>query len=57
MPFYTFKCPSCGKVKDVIQSMDSPNPKCGSTKMERIFKVNAKPQSKGGSWSFSKKKG
>ena len=29
MPFYTFKCPKCNIEKDILQSMDSPNPKCG----------------------------
>ena len=28
MPFYTFKCPNCDIEKDILQSMDSPNPKC-----------------------------
>ena len=28
MPFYTFKCPNCNIEKDILQSMDSPNPKC-----------------------------
>ncbi len=28
MPFYTFQCPNCNLKKEVLQSMNSPNPKC-----------------------------
>ena len=28
MPFYTFKCPNCDVVKEILQKMDDPNPKC-----------------------------
>ena len=28
MPFYTFKCPKCNIQKEVLQKMDSLNPKC-----------------------------
>ena len=66
MPFYTFKCPSCYKEQDILQSMKSPTPvcercvkaSCGTyiPEMERVFKVNAKPHSKDGSWDFKKEK-
>jgi len=64
MPFYTFKCPECEDVKEVLQSNQTP-PTCDKcTKMvprhivdmERVFKVNAKPHSKDGSWEFKKEK-
>ena len=67
MPFYTFKCPSCNKEQEVLQSIKSAKPvcercveaSCGThiPEMERVFKVNAKPASKDGSWGFGKKKG
>ena len=66
MPFYTFKCPSCNKEQDILQSMKSPNPVCKrcveascgthTPEMERIFKANAKPGSKDGSWGVGKSK-
>ena len=65
MPFYTFKCPKCKDEKEVLQSTSKP-PNCKKCStilprnyitMERVFKVNAKPSSKNGSWGFSKKKG
>ena len=28
MPFYTYKCPNCDIEKEILQKMDSPNPKC-----------------------------
>ena len=28
MPFYTFKCPSCNKEKEVLQKMNEPEPVC-----------------------------
>ena len=64
MPFYTFKCPECEDVKEVLQSNQTP-PLCKecstivprrNVKMERVFKVNAKPHSKDGSWEFKKEK-
>ena len=55
MPFYTFKCPSCKKEKDVLQGMNDDAPICDGTEMKRVFKVNAKPISKDGSWGFGKK--
>ena len=66
MPFYTFKCPECEDVKEVLQGMNDSPPLCKkcstiiprrNVKLERVFKVNAKPSSKNGSWGFSKKKG
>ena len=57
MPFYTFKCPSCNKEEDVLQSMNADAPKCkkcNTIEMKRVFKVNAKPGSKDGSWNFGK---
>ena len=64
MPFYTFKCPECEDVKEVLQSNQTP-PTCDKctkmvprhiVEMERVFKVNAKPHSKDGSWEFKKDK-
>ena len=57
MPFYTFKCPSCEKEKDVLQGMNDKPPICDGVEMKRIFKPNAKPGSKDGSWGFGGKKG
>ena len=65
MPFYTFECPKCEDVKEVLQGMDDSLPTCKEcstilprnyVKMERVFKVNAKPHSKDGSWNFKKDK-
>ena len=64
MPFYTFKCPTCGDVKEVLQPNQTPLlcEECSSivprryVKMERVFKVNARPHSKDGSWNFKKEK-
>ena len=57
MPFYTFKCPSCKKEEDVLQTMKAPNPVCKRCvdascgmhipEMERVFKSTGKPQFKG----------
>ena len=64
MPFYTFKCPECEDVKEVLQSNQTP-PTCDKctkivprhiVEMERVFKVNARPHSKDGSWNFKKDK-
>ena len=64
MPFYTFKCPECEGEKEVLQSNQTP-PTCDKctkmvprhiVEMERVFKVNAKPHSKDGSWEFKKDK-
>ena len=63
MPFYTFKCPKCEKVKEVLQKMNDSPPTCEDcstilprryVNMKRVFKVNAKPKSKDGSWGFDK---
>ena len=65
MPFYTFKCPKCEDVEEVLQKMNDSPPLCKEcssivprryVKMERVFKVNAKPHSKDGSWDFKKDK-
>ena len=55
MPFYTFKCPSCKKEKDMLQGMNDKAPICDGVElkrhpvvlMERVFKSTAKPQFKG----------
>ena len=66
MPFYTFKCPKCEDVKDILQGMNDKPPTCEecsnvlprfNVEMKRVFKVNAKPPSTGGKWNFGKKKG
>ena len=65
MPFYTFKCPECKKEKDFLQGMNDSKPICDGVEMkrhpvsvmERLFKPNAKPGSKDGSWGFGNKKG
>ena len=63
MPFYTFKCPKCKKEKDVLQKMSDKSPTCDKcskmvprnlVEMKRVFKPNAKPGSKDGSWEFGK---
>ena len=35
MPFYTFKCPSCNKEQEILQSITSANPVC-----ERCIKAS-----------------
>ena len=55
MPFYTFKCPSCNKEEEILQSMNTAKPVCEKCvrascgihipEMKRVFKVNAKPAS------------
>ena len=65
MPFYTFKCPSCKIEEDILQGMNDPAPICKrcsthsvgihEPEMKRIFKPNAKPGSKDGSWDFGGK--
>ena len=66
MPFYTFKCPKCENLKEILQGMDDKPPNCEKCskilprfeiEMERVFKANAKPGSKDGSWGFGRKKG
>ena len=65
MPFYTFECPKCKRQKEELQSMgEVKEPVCSECStilprkwiyMKRVFKVNAKPASKDGSWGFGKK--
>jgi len=57
MPFYTFKCPSCSKEQEILQSIKSANPVCERCikascglhipTMKRVFKSTGKPQFKG----------
>ena len=57
MPFYTFKCPSCNKEEEVLQSMTTADPVCKSCvsascgihipEMERVFKSIGKAKFKG----------
>ena len=66
MPFYTFKCRTCGDEKEELRKMgDDKEPLCPVCcynteadgkyeRMEKIFKPNAKPGSKDGSWEFGK---
>ncbi len=65
MPFYTYKCPSCNVEEEILQSINASTPNCKKCdnasvgihvpKMKRIFKPNAKPGSKDGSWGFGGK--
>ena len=67
MPFYTFQCTTCSVKKDILQGMNDKEPICENCskhsvgvhepKMVRVFKPNAKPSSKDGSWGFGRKKG
>ena len=66
MPFYTFKCRTCGLEKEEIRGMnDFKEPLCPRCqynteaegkyeRMKKIFKPNAKPASKDGSWGSGK---
>ena len=66
MPFYTFKCRNCGLEKEEMRSMnDFKEPLCPVCcynpevqgkyeRMKKIYKPNAKPASKDGSWGFGK---
>ena len=56
MPFYTFKCPSCKKEKEVLQGMNESTPTCNKCSkmvprhivdMKRVFTSVGKPQFKG----------
>ena len=56
MPFYTFKCPECEDVKEVLQKMNDSPPSCEKcsrpiprhiVNMERVFSSIGKPQFKG----------
>ena len=64
MPFYTYKCSTCKVEKEILHGMKESAPKCKNCfmlsagvhepKMKRIFKPDAKPGSKDGSWGFGK---
>ena len=66
MPFYTYKCNTCGLEEDFLKSMNDSKsqlcPKCmydpyvqgDDEKMTREFKHNSKPGYKDGSWGFGK---
>ena len=56
MPFYTFKCPECKGIKEVMQAIKDPVPTCEKcsrmvprhiVEMERVFGDTGKPQFKG----------
>ena len=56
MPFYTFKCPKCEDVKEVLQGMNNDPPLCNKctkmvprnfVEMKRVFAGTGKPQFKG----------
>lgn len=69
MPFYTFKCPKCKDVKEVLQGMSDSPPTCKEcstilprkyVKMERVFRATGKPQFKGSGFyetDYKEKKG
>jgi len=66
MPFYTFKCRTCNLEQEEKRNMgDFKEPLCPTCchnpeadgkyeRMKKIFKPNAKPASKDGSWGFGK---
>ena len=66
MPFYTFKCRTCGLEKEEIRTMKNfkeplcptccynPDAEGKHERMKRTFKPNAKPSSKDGSWEFGR---
>tara|TARA_R110002020_G_scaffold405775_1_gene615801 strand:- start:761 stop:970 length:210 start_codon:yes stop_codon:yes gene_type:complete len=69
MPFYTFKCPKCKIVKEVLQGMNDSPPICkkcstilprNNVKMQRVFTNVGKPQFKGSGFyetDYKRKKG
>ena len=69
MPFYTFKCPECEDVEEVLQGMNDSPPNCKNctqivprryVKMERVFKSTGKPKFKGSGFyetDYKRKKG
>ena len=70
MPFYTFKCPSCSREDEILQSMNASNPvcercveaSCGThiPEMKRVFKSTGKPKFKGKGFyetDYKRKKG
>ena len=66
MPMYTFQCRTCNKKETQMRGMsDYSEPLCSDCcynpdaqgkyeRMKKIFKPNAKPGSKDGSWGFGK---
>ena len=66
MPFYTFQCPKCKREKEELREIGNfDEPVCSECSnilprryvyMKKIFKPNAKPASKDGSWGFGKNK-
>lgn len=60
MPMYTFKCPSCSKVVEVIQQMKDDTPTCKkcdeascgthTPKMERVYSNSGGFKLNGGGW-------
>ena len=72
MPFYTFKCPSCQREEEILQSMNTAEPVCRRcidascgihiVEMERVFKSIAKAKFKGSGfyetdYKFKEKRG
>ena len=69
MPFYTFKCPECEDVKEVLQKMNDSPPTCeecstvlprNNVEMKRVFTSVGKPQFKGSGFyetDYKRKKG
>ena len=56
MPFYTFECPKCEGVKEVLQKMNDSPPTCkecstvlprNTVEMKRVFTSVGRPQFKG----------
>lgn len=54
MPFFTYRCSKCKKEKDFLLNVTHNAPTCDGIEMKRVYKPNAKPGSKDGSWGFSK---
>ena len=60
MPIYTYKCPICCHIKDILCKMDDDVPYCMEcskpvprkyVKMERVFKSKGSFQLKGDGWA------
>ena len=57
MPLYTYKCPTCSKVEEILQTIKEPDPVCMRCanascgvhlpEMKRVFGDVGKPQFKG----------
>ena len=57
MPLYTYKCPKCSKVEEILQTIKEPSPVCKwctnhscgihIPEMQRVFGDVGKPQFKG----------